>query len=649
MPGQRSHILGAYLCAILVSTFASFATAQSSNIVLLESLDSSVTVSGELIGTENGQYQLSTVVGVIAMDVAAASCVGEACPLVVPIFEAGAEVNLTSSDGAVNITGEITDIVDGQYVLDNSVLGSVRFDMDLVDCDGPGCPTGQRFADESEANATAAPAVETVADTIPADEVEAETTPETDLEVTAETVIAPAVNAETENTPEAETNKLGPADASISFAGSDTVGFGLLPFLLEDFANTIDATADINVMSETETFVRYLGPDETELSSIYVNSTGSGDATDALETKASVFGMTSRPIKDEEAQRLIATGSRDLRNTDLETVIAVDSLAVVTHPTNPVSEISVSDLGAIYLGQIDNWSQVGGPDAPITVLSRDDGSSTRSVFERAIFSGEEPPLAERVTYPGGDNPEIAAAVKDDPLAIGYVGFAYSEGLKRLDLTSVCGITSVATSFAVKTEEYPLGRRLYLYNREDNMPEEAIRFLQYALSPDADDAIAQSNFVNFAVERTPLSPSRYDSSYADLRVPSAAQAAEQLKDDLSLWDRLSTTVRFRTASFRLGKKERNDIDRLISTLSELPQGTQIAAVGFTDDVGSFDANLSLSQQRAQAVAEAIGSIATERNLDLQIDTRSYSELSPSVCNVDTNGRAINRRVEIWIRK
>jgi len=509
---------------------------------------------------------------------------------------------------------------------------------DVVECSGPGCPNGLRFADETD---NSAPAVNAEVDTVPvvsADKAEAETNP-----------ASPAAKVETATTPLDGAQQIDRSKATVSFAGSDTVGFGLLPFLLEDYADTINASADSQVISETETLVRYIGPDETELSSIYVNATGSGDATDALETKATVFGMTSRQLEDDEASRLIAAGSSDLRNSENETVIAVDSLAVITHPSNTVTELTLAELGAIYLGQIDNWSQVGGPDAPITVLAREDGSSTRGVFENTVFDGQEPALAERVIYPGGDNAEMAAAVKNDALAIGYVGFAYSEGLNRIELTSECGLTSTATSFSVKTEEYPLGRRLYLYNRADNMPEEAQRFMEYILSPDADDAIAESNFVNFAVERAPLNPSRYDESYEGLNVPSVALLADQLKADLDLWDRLSTTVRFRFDSFLLGKKEQNDIDRLISALGELPQGTQIAAVGFTDDVGPFEANLLLSRQRAQTVADLISSTARDRDLNVEIDTRSFSELSPSVCNNNSKGRATNRRVEIWIRK
>jgi len=129
----------------------------------------------------------------------------------------------------------------------------------------------------------------------------------------------------------------------------------------------------------------------------------------------------------------------------------------------------------------------------------------------------------------------------------------------------------------------------------------------------------------------------------------APLPDRSKDNLKLWDRFSTTVRFRSGAFILGKKEQNDIVRLVSALSELPQGTQIAVVGFTDDVGSYEDNLRLSRLRTQSVADAINSMAREREFKVKIDNRYFAELSPSVCNASATGRAINRRVEIWIRK
>ncbi len=452
---------------------------------------------------------------------------------------------------------------------------------------------------------------------------------------TAESADAPAMNPQ--------------EDAKVRFAGSDTVGLGLMPYLLEDYADFLNATIDRTDLSETEAYLRYLDEENNEITSLFVNSTGSGDAFDALELETAELGMASRPARDEEAARIVATGGGDPRGTDNETVIAVDSLAVITHPSNPVKGLTRQQIGDMYLGNITNWSEVGGPDAPITVLSRDDGSSTRGVFENVIFSGDEPPLAERVTYPGGDNPEMAAAVKADPNAIGYVGFAYSEGLNRLEINSTCGITTTATPFSVKTEEYPLGRRLYLYNRADAIPEDAALFLEYVLSPEADDAIAQSSFVNFAVEQQPQTQSREDNLYNDLSARNELELADALKADLDDWDRLSTTVRFATGSSRLGNKEINDLMRLISYLETLPDGTEVAIVGFADSVGSFELNVALSNRRAASVAGSITELAGDRLNNIRFVTKGYSELSPSLCNDDENGRRINRRVEIWVRK
>jgi len=416
MSAVRMYQRGVCLVTAALCAFAPFASAQDANVVLLESFDKSIAVSGELIEATNGQYKVSTVAGVISIDVNSVSCSGDACPAVVPNFSSGAQVRLTSNDGAVDISGNITDIIDGQYVVDNAVLGTLSIGTEVVNCAGPGCPQGLRFADETTIT-TEAPVVDAPASN---EETAPVTVPVAESD-TQETPTEPADNAQTDTPVADATTQDESLNASFSFAGSDTVGFGLLPLLLKDYAEAINATADTRTISETQSLVRYIDSDANEISSAYVDATGSGDATDALEIKAAVFGMTSRQIRDEEASRLIASGSSDLRNTDNETVIAVDSLAVITHPSNPVSRLSIAELAAIYLGQIDNWSQVGGLDAPITVLSREDGSSTRGVFENVIFDGEEQALAQRVTYPGGDNPEMAAAVKEDPLAIGYVG------------------------------------------------------------------------------------------------------------------------------------------------------------------------------------------------------------------------------------
>ncbi len=609
----RSVRRRAFLAPACIGLLTGFAAAQGSETVTINMAANAGSVTGELLGVTNEFYTISTSAGEIQIPTDGSICEGAACPSFEPAFQRGGEVLMVSPDQTFRVAGTLQDIDDNQYVVSTQSLGIMRMKIEDVTCVGPGCPTGLTLVGgETVQSAPTAPQA------------------------------APVVAAR----PEAE--PVDPDAAKVRFAGSDTVGLGLLPYLLEDYADYLGATPRRTDLSQTEAYVSYVDSAGEEATSLFANSTGSGDAFDALEANTAEFGMASRQPRDEETQRLIAAGVGDLRNTPNETVIAVDSLAVITHPSNTVRDLDLDQIGAIYLGQITNWSQVGGRDAPITVLSREDGSSTRSVFELAVFN-HQAELAERVTYPGGDNPEMAAAVRADPNAIGYVGFAYSEGLNRISLTSECGITSTATDFAVKTEEYPLGRRLYLYNRPGGLNEDAQRFLQYVLSPAADDAIAQSNFVNFAVERQAQPQSRFDNLLNDLTTQAELQLANRMRDDLPNWDRLSTTVRFPTGSSALGGKELNDLERLITYLEGLPGGTRVAITGFTDSVGGFENNLQLATRRAQSVARSIEELAGQRLDGILFEQKAYGELAPAVCNTEANGRTINRRVELWVEK
>ena len=116
-----------------------------------------------------------------------------------------------------------------------------------------------------------------------------------------------------------------------------------------------------------------------------------------------------------------------------------------------------------------------------------------------------------------------------------------------------------------------------------------------------------------------------------------------------YDRLSTTFRFRTGSSRIDERGRLDMERLIAYLEDAPQGTELTFVGFTDDVGAFEGNRQLAVQRAEAVLEEVRAVAGDRLNNVTMKTLGYGEIAPSACNVSERGRAINRRVEVWVSK
>jgi phosphate transport system substrate-binding protein len=358
--------------------------------------------------------------------------------------------------------------------------------------------------------------------------------------------------------------------------------------------------------------------------------------------------MSSRRIRPAEARSLRDSGAGNMVSASQEHVIAVDSLVVITHPDNPIQELTMEQLRAVYAGEITNWSELGGSDAPITMVSRQDGSGTRSVFENRIFADAEATLnADAIIVEG--NSEMAATVNDDPNALGYVGYAFQRGAKALDLVNECGIRTTPDAFSAKTEEYALQRRLYLYNRSDALEASAQDFIDYSISKDADGVIAKAGFIDLGIARR---GQQTDGARARALLDPNVDAYEggvmrEMLAEMVNYDRLSTTFRFSTGSSRLDERGRLDMARLADFLESQPEGTKVNIVGFTDGVGAFDSNRTLSEGRAAEVLAQLQTYAGDRISGLELVSTGFGEIAPSACNVNESGRAINRRVEVWI--
>jgi len=142
-----------------------------------------------------------------------------------------------------------------------------------------------------------------------------------------------------------------------------------------------------------------------------------------------------------------------------EHIVAVDSIVIITHPSNPISDITIDQLRGIYAGNINNWSELGGKDMPISLVARQEGSGTRGVFEDRLF-GDQPAVLRSDALITDDNNSMAAAVNGDEGALGFVGYAFQRGAKPVNLINECGIASTPDAFSAKTEEYAFQRRLY---------------------------------------------------------------------------------------------------------------------------------------------------------------------------------------------
>ncbi|MEL6840061.1 MAG: PstS family phosphate ABC transporter substrate-binding protein, partial [Pseudomonadota bacterium] len=350
-------------------------------------------------------------------------------------FAYAQEVTLTSSDGTVNMTGDFVDFRDNAYII-ATALGELRVSASRVQCEGAACP------------------------------------------------------------------ELGGGDADVKIGGSDTVGLGLMPLLLEGYAGSLDAAATLVNTGNGDEVVAELVGDQgfgDDLASILVNSTGSSDAFTKLLEQEIEIGMSGRRILPDEARALRNAGAGNMVSPAQEHIIAIDSLVMITNPANPIETLTTDEVRQIYSGEITNWSEVGGPDLPITVVGRQEGSGTRAVFEERIFGDLT------IVEPAGKlnaltNSDVSQIVNETEGAIGYVGYAFQRGANALSLINECGLAMAPDAFSARTEEYALQRRLYLYTREDNASSQTRDFINYATSENADSLIGKAGFIGFAVDR-----------------------------------------------------------------------------------------------------------------------------------------------------
>ena len=206
------------------------------------------------------------------------------------------------------------------------------------------------------------------------------------------------------------------------------------------------------------------------------NPTGSGSGITAVKEGTCDIGLSSRALKDEEK----AGGLK-------ETVLAYDGIAIIVHPDNPVSDLTLEQIAKLYTGEITNWKDVGGKDAEVVLIGREAASGTRDGFESITGTKDACQYRQELTSTG----DVITAVSQNPDAIGYASLAsVKDSVKAL---SVGGVTpSEAT---VKDGSYPVQRPFVLVTVEGKeLSPAAQAFFDYALSSDAAGIIAKAGAV-----------------------------------------------------------------------------------------------------------------------------------------------------------
>lgn len=436
------------------------------------------------------------------------------------------------------------------------------------------------------------------------------------------------------------------AAGSFAIAGSQTIGYSLMPALIEAYAGASGLTVTPTLSSDPKNVTMTLATSRGRVSgSIELRRHGSDTAFSELRARTSELTMSSRPVGELEAADLAAAGLGNMRDPAHEHVLALDGLVALVSPDNPVVSISITNLARVFSGEITDWSELGGREGPIHLYAPADGSGTLDTFRALVLKPNAKQLAASAKRTS-DEAERSGWITADPNGITFASIAYQGNAKALNIEASCGLISRPSRFAMKTEEYPLTRRLYLYTPGRPSNAFASRFLDFVLSAQAQPAVARSDFIDQNTEHL-------DFRDQGARIAYALNAQDQdfdintmraLIGEISRAQRLTTTLRFKSASVALDNKARQDIGRLVEILKQPAYANrQVLILGFSDAVGNYDENLRLSHVRATSVLDVLAKSGVTGAV-----AAGYGELAPVTCNDTPDGRNRNRRVEIWVR-
>ena len=224
-----------------------------------------------------------------------------------------------------------------------------------------------------------------------------------------------------------------------------------------------------------------LHPDVT----ITVSESGSGNGAKSLINAACDVADMSRPMKLAEKN-----AAKDGGVLPIEHVVALDGIAVIVNQQSPVKGLTVEQIQKIYTGEIRNWKDLGGPDMPIVLVSRDTNSGTYETFETKVLGGKK--MTPRAEY-ANSNGAIRQRIQSTPAAIGYVGLAFIDGVKALTVNDVP--VSIET---VLSGKYPIARPLFMYT--NGRPQEGtplFDFVNLANTPEGKKIVAETGFVALA--------------------------------------------------------------------------------------------------------------------------------------------------------
>jgi len=254
-----------------------------------------------------------------------------------------------------------------------------------------------------------------------------------------------------------------------------------LPLSILAQSDTITITGSTTVLPISQKTAE-LFMEENPGTKVTVSGGGSGVGIAAIMNKTASIGQASRSVKDKEVEEAKKNGVNIFEN-----VVGLDAIAIAVNKKVPVIDLSLDQLRDIFTGKIDNWSQVGGPNQKIIVISRDVASGTFEVFKELVLKGEK---VKGDALMLAANKAVATTVAKTKGAIGYIGLAFLD--KKLNAVAVDGVS--ASPDNARNGSYKLSRKLYMYT--DGQPTGKLKqYLDFVLSPKGQKIVNDVGYIS----------------------------------------------------------------------------------------------------------------------------------------------------------
>ncbi|GAB5447117.1 phosphate ABC transporter substrate-binding/OmpA family protein [Gymnodinialimonas sp.] len=433
--------------------------------------------------------------------------------------------------------------------------------------------------------------------------------------------------------------------AEARVAGAATVAEGLLPDLLAAFA----AAQGMAVGVEDGPVYVLRRADGSPAARFAVTPGSTDDGFLALLNGEADIALTLREPSVAEVSASEAANPEDPPLDDRVSVLALDALVPVVSPENPIDALSLPNLAALFAGEVTNWQELGGPDAPIALHALAPGFGLSQAFATRVLLPSEAGLsAAIIRHESAD--ALAQAVARDAYAVGITARSGVGPARAVPLIGDCGFPLSASVDAVKAEDYPLTAPVTMYLAPRRLPLLVRQFLAFTETEVAEGIVRDAGFVNQLLTRTPLALQGERLSNAIRAAGEDVELSElqQVVEVLGNAERLSTTLRFNPGGAELDIQSRASVSRLAAAIERGTfDGRQLIFAGFSDGDGPSTVNARLSLRRAGVVLDAVLAAGVAGSERVEMIPVGFGEAMPMACDDTDWGRAVNRRVEVWV--